>query len=70
MFSISLQRDTIDISGHQGVLSIGELPPGITADQMTWTDVRGYPTTQGGLHAPLESPTEVSFLDPRLGSRY
>jgi hypothetical protein len=32
--TVSLQRDTIDIGGNQGILSIGELPAGIATDEM------------------------------------
>jgi len=62
MFTISLQRDTIDIGGNQGLFSIGELPPVINAEALTWTNVRGYPVAQGGLSPPVDAPSEVRSL--------
>ena len=62
MFVITLQRDTIEIGGNAGQLSIGRLPPGIQSDTMTWVPVRGYTQDQGGLPAPLDSPGEVGCL--------
>lgn len=59
MVTIALQRDAIDIGGNLGVLSIGELPSGVTNESLTWVPVRGYPTTQGGLAAPADSPDEL-----------
>ncbi len=57
--AISLQRDTIDIDGNQGLLSIGELPAGITMEDLTWVPLRGYTSAEGGLPAPEEFPNEV-----------
>jgi phytepsin len=57
--AISLQRDTVDIGGPQGVLSIGELPAGIATEDLTWVPLRGYTAAEGGLPAPDESPDEV-----------
>ena len=62
MFVITLQRDTIEIGGNAGHLSIGGLPPGVQSDTMTWVPVRGYTQDQGGLPAPLDSPGEVGCL--------
>lgn len=59
MATITLQRNTVDIGGNLGMLSIGELPSGVTNDSLTWTPVRGYPTDQGGLAAPADSPGEL-----------
>lgn len=56
MFTISLQRDTLDIGGNAGILSLGELPTGVAASSLTWAPVRGYP---GALLAPADSPDEV-----------
>jgi hypothetical protein len=64
MFTITLQRDTIDIGGNSGLLSIGELPPGMSNDSLTWTHVRRYPAAQGGLSTPSDLPFEVRFLTP------
>ncbi len=57
--TISLQRDTIDIGGNQGMLSIGELPAGIAMEDLTWVPLRGYTAAEGGLPAPEEYPNEV-----------
>jgi phytepsin len=59
LFTISLQRDTLDIGGNAGVFSLGELPAGINASALTWAPVRGYPSA---LQAPADSPNEVRFL--------
>ena len=57
--AISLQRDTVDIGGNQGVLSIGELPAGLAMEDLTWVPLRGYTTAEGGLPAPRTFPNEV-----------
>jgi hypothetical protein len=57
--AVSLQRDAIEIGGNQGILSIGELPPGIAADDMGWVPLRGYTVAEGGLPPPEDSPNEV-----------
>lgn len=59
IFAISLQRDTVDIGGNQGMLSIGELPSGMVAENLTWVPLRGYTVAEGGLPAPDDSPNEV-----------
>jgi hypothetical protein len=60
MFAITLQRDTVEIGGNVGQLSIGGLPPGVQNDSLTWVPVRGYTRKQGGLPAPTDFPDEVS----------
>ncbi|KAG9309609.1 aspartic peptidase domain-containing protein [Chiua virens] len=59
MFSITLQRDTIQIGGNEGMLSIGQLPSTVQSESLTWVNVRGYPASQGGLSAPADAPGEV-----------
>lgn len=59
--AISLQRDTVDIGGSQGILSIGDLPAGIAVEDLTWVPLRGYTAAEGGLPAPEESPNEVQL---------
>ncbi|KAJ6564491.1 aspartic peptidase domain-containing protein [Mycena capillaripes] len=56
MFTITLQRDTLDIGGNAGVLSLGELPAGIQGSALTWVPVRKYPNA---LQAPADSPDET-----------
>ncbi|KAG2138469.1 aspartic peptidase domain-containing protein [Suillus clintonianus] len=72
MFAIALQRDTIEIGGNEGMLSIGGLPLGVQNESLTWVPVRKYTLQQGGLiqDAPLEAypiaweiPVDDVFLD-------
>ncbi|KZT39855.1 acid protease [Sistotremastrum suecicum HHB10207 ss-3] len=57
--TITLQRDSVDIGGNVGLLSIGDLPQGISNDSLTWVPIRAYTQAQGGLPAPADSPNEV-----------
>ncbi|KAF8066553.1 aspartic peptidase domain-containing protein [Lyophyllum atratum] len=57
-FSITLQRDTVDVGGNVGLLSIGELPKGIQKESLTWVPLRTYNMEQGGLPPPPDSPNE------------
>lgn len=59
MFATTLQRDTVDIGGNVGMLSIGELPAGIKEDSLTWIPLRAYSAKDGGLPPPPETPNEV-----------
>ncbi|KAK0457419.1 aspartic peptidase domain-containing protein [Desarmillaria tabescens] len=59
MFSISLQRDTIDIGGGDGTLTVGKLPDGIDNSSLTWVPVRLYSASEGGLRPPSFAPDEV-----------
>lgn len=61
MFAITLQRDTVDIGGNVGSLSIGELPNGIQTDSLTWVPLRAYTPQEGGLPPAPEAPNEVSY---------
>lgn len=61
MFTVSLQRDTIDISGT-GKLTIGKLPDGVDNSSLTWVPVRLYKPADGGLQPPSFAPQEVSIL--------
>nr|GAT49688.1 predicted protein [Mycena chlorophos] len=58
MFSISLQRQTIDISGN-GALTLGSLPAGVDNSSVTWVPVRLYTPAEGGLDPPSFAPKEV-----------
>ncbi|EMD40177.1 hypothetical protein CERSUDRAFT_104024 [Gelatoporia subvermispora B] len=58
MFSISLQRDTIDVSGH-GQITIGQLPAGVDNSSVTWVPVRLYTPVDGGLNPPTSAPDEI-----------
>lgn len=62
MFSITLQRDAIQIGGNEGMLSIGQLPPTVESESLTWVSVRGYPKSQGGLNPPSDAPGEVRLI--------
>lgn len=69
MIAIALQRDSVDVGGNMGVLSIGELPEGVKNESMTWVRVPTYTTEQGGLAPPSDSLNEVcGILQPLLGS--
>ncbi|KAJ6607703.1 aspartic peptidase domain-containing protein [Mycena sp. CBHHK59/15] len=57
MFTVTLQRDTVDIGGNAGVLSLGELPASVQNSSLTWVPVRKYPASQG-LNPPADSPNE------------
>jgi hypothetical protein len=58
MFAVTLQRNTIDIGGNVGQLSVGELPSGVKNDSLTWVPVRLYPTAMTGIEGPDDSPDE------------
>ncbi|RDB16465.1 Pepsin A [Hypsizygus marmoreus] len=57
-FTVTLQRNTVDVGGNVGVLSIGELPRGIKNESITWVPIRRYDSSQGGLPPPPDSPSE------------
>lgn len=59
MFATTLQRDTVDIGGNVGMLSIGELPAGIKENSLTWVPLRAYSAQEAGLPPPPETPNEV-----------
>ena len=64
MFTISLQRDTIDPSspssgGGTGTLTVGTLPSGVDNSSLTWIPVRLYTPAEGGLEPPSFAPNEV-----------
>ncbi|OJT03617.1 Aspartic protease [Trametes pubescens] len=58
LFAITLQRDTIDVSG-KGQLTIGRLPEGVDNSSITWVPVRLYSSDEGGLSPPSFAPSEV-----------
>ncbi|PPQ64155.1 hypothetical protein CVT24_008790 [Panaeolus cyanescens] len=58
MFSITLQRNTIDLSG-EGLLTVGKLPDGIDNTSLTWVPVRLYRPEEGGMVPPTYAPDEV-----------
>ncbi|KAH9983325.1 aspartic peptidase domain-containing protein [Russula compacta] len=59
MFSVMLQRDTIDVSGSNGALTVGKLPDGIDNSSLTWVPVRLYNPGDGGLSPPTFAPKEI-----------
>ncbi|KIK43110.1 hypothetical protein CY34DRAFT_82376 [Suillus luteus UH-Slu-Lm8-n1] len=65
MFVIALQRDTIEIGGNEGMLSIGGLPPGVQNESLTWVPVRKYTLQQEGLtqddspEVPVDPPAQA-----------
>ncbi|KAJ3527086.1 hypothetical protein NMY22_g9912 [Coprinellus aureogranulatus] len=58
LFTVSLQRNTVDVGGNLGQLTIGEMPSGVSVDDLTWVPVRNYSYEEGGLPAPPNSPNE------------
>jgi hypothetical protein len=68
MFTITLQRDTIDVGGSAGMLSIGEMPSGVSEDKLTWVPLRNYTADEGGMPGPPDSPNEVSELNSRINN--
>ncbi|KAI0335768.1 acid protease [Cubamyces sp. BRFM 1775] len=58
LFAITLQRDTIDVSG-EGQITIGQLPDGVDNSSITWVPVRLYDAADGGVAAPSFAPSEV-----------
>ncbi|TFK52169.1 acid protease [Heliocybe sulcata] len=61
MFTVTLQRDTFDVGGNPGVLTVGKLPDGVDNSSLTWVPVRLYAPRQGGLDAPSFAPDEVEI---------
>ena len=59
MFAITLQRNTIDVGG---MLSVGEMPSGVSEDKLTWVPLRNYTADEGGMPGPPDSPNEVSVV--------
>ncbi|KAF7313246.1 Peptidase A1 domain-containing protein [Mycena kentingensis (nom. inval.)] len=55
MFSVTLQRDTVDMSGNEAMPSIGGLPEGVDNSSLTWVPIRKYPTALAG---SADSPAE------------
>ena len=62
MVAITLQRNSIDVGGNLGMLSIGELPAGVDSAELTWVPLRGYRSDMGGAPAPADSPSEVYLV--------
>lgn len=58
MFTITLQRDTVEIDG-QGVVTVGKLPDGVDNSSLTWVPVRLYTPENGGQNPPTFAPDEV-----------
>lgn len=63
MFTVTLQRDTVEVGGNAGILSIGELPGGVKNESLTWVPVRTYSKAESRLSPPLDSPNEVCPRD-------
>ena len=64
MITVTLQRTTMDVGGNLGMLSIGELPTGVKASDLTWVPLRNYSAASGGIPAPSDSPNEVRAFRP------
>jgi hypothetical protein len=59
-----LQRDSIDVSGSNGSLTVGKLPDGIDNSSLEWVPVRLYTPEDGGLSPPQFAPKEVCLCSP------
>lgn len=62
LIATTLQRDTLEVGGNAGLLSIGGLPGGVQDDHLTWVPVRGYGVADGGLPPSPDAPNEVSTM--------
>lgn len=69
MITITLQRNTLELGGNMGMLSIGELPEGVKNESITWVPVARYGTERGGLAPPSDALNEVSKIQPS-GRKY
>ncbi|KAF8320258.1 acid protease [Clavulina sp. PMI_390] len=61
-FTLTLQRDSVQIGGNAGLLSLGELPPGVSNSSLTWAQVRGYTVQEGGIPPSPAAPNETYSL--------
>ncbi|KAI1792306.1 hypothetical protein LXA43DRAFT_919309, partial [Ganoderma leucocontextum] len=59
---IALRRDRVSLSDSTGTLSLGELPSGLTDEDLTWVPVHSYSPSEGGLPLPPDAPNEVYSL--------
>ena len=59
MFTITLQRDLVDIGENMGILLLGKLPTAVNNDSLTWLKVRGYTTAEGGTAALPDSSGDL-----------
>ena len=62
MFTMTLQRNTIDFGGNAGMLSVGEMPNGVSEDKLTWVPLRNYTADEGSMPGPPDSFNEVSVV--------
>ncbi|KIJ48551.1 hypothetical protein M422DRAFT_103485, partial [Sphaerobolus stellatus SS14] len=63
MFTITLQRDSVDIGGNVGQLTIGTLPDGVRNDSLTWVPVQRSSLDNAGVVGPSDSPDEVNIYE-------
>ncbi|KAF8530176.1 acid protease [Hysterangium stoloniferum] len=56
---VTLQRETVEVGGNVGQLTIGQLPEGVSNDSLTWVPVRLYTSAQGGLSGPSNNPNQT-----------
>ena len=61
LFTVTLQRDSIEIGGNVGALNMGQLPANVQNGSLTWVPLRRYTANQGGLRPPPDSPNEVRW---------
>ncbi|GJJ14362.1 hypothetical protein Clacol_008626 [Clathrus columnatus] len=67
MFTVTLERETFEIGGNIGQLTLGGLPDGVLNDSLTWVPVRLYTPQQGGIPSPSDIPNEgtTAILGPQ-----
>ncbi|KIJ32287.1 hypothetical protein M422DRAFT_265965 [Sphaerobolus stellatus SS14] len=56
---ITLQRDSVDIGGNVGQLTIGTLPNGVHNNSLTWVPVQRSSLDNAGVVGPSDLPDET-----------
>ncbi|KAF8531341.1 aspartic peptidase domain-containing protein [Gautieria morchelliformis] len=59
MFTVTLEREAVEVGGNLGQLTMGALPDAVSNDSLTWVPVRLYTSAQGGLSGTAGNSTEV-----------
>ncbi|KIJ48537.1 hypothetical protein M422DRAFT_100403, partial [Sphaerobolus stellatus SS14] len=59
MITITFQRDSVDIGGNVGQLTIGKFPDGVSNSPLTWAPIQRSAIDNPGIVGPSDSPNEV-----------
>ncbi|KAF8508254.1 acid protease, partial [Hysterangium stoloniferum] len=59
LFTVTLQREVVEIGGNLGQLTLGALPAGVNQNDITWVPVRLYSQEDGGLAGSSTNSSEV-----------